>query len=63
MDDRAAILVAVCERPDDDTPRLVFADWCDDHGDADYARFPRGSAPATRRAGFPGCAPSGDPGL
>ncbi|MBN9524398.1 TIGR02996 domain-containing protein, partial [bacterium] len=47
------ILVAVCERPDDDTPRLVFADWCDDHGDADYARFPRGSAPAPQWRRFP----------
>lgn len=41
MDDRAALLAAVCERPDDDTPRLVYADWCDDHGDAAYARFIR----------------------
>ncbi len=41
MDDRAALLAAVCERPDDDTPRLVFADWCDDHGDSEYARFIR----------------------
>jgi uncharacterized protein (TIGR02996 family) len=41
MTDRAALLAAVCERSDDDTPRLVFADWCDDHGDADYARFIR----------------------
>jgi uncharacterized protein (TIGR02996 family) len=41
MTDRADLLAAVCDRPDDDTPRLVFADWCDDHGDPDYARFIR----------------------
>ena len=41
MDDRAALLAAVCDRPDDDTPRLVFADFLDDHGDSDFARFIR----------------------
>ena len=24
---------AVCETPDDDAPRLVFADWLEDNGD------------------------------
>ncbi len=41
MDDRAALLAAVGDRPDDDTPRLVFADYLDDLGDHDYARFIR----------------------
>jgi uncharacterized protein (TIGR02996 family) len=31
---RDALLFAVAENPDDDTPRLVFADWLDEHGDA-----------------------------
>ena len=31
--DREAFLRAVCENPADDTPRLVFADWLDEHGD------------------------------
>jgi uncharacterized protein (TIGR02996 family) len=31
MDVQAAILAAVAERPDDDTPRLAYADWLDDH--------------------------------
>jgi uncharacterized protein (TIGR02996 family) len=39
--DRAALLCAICEDPDDDTPRLVFADWLDEHGDADRADFIR----------------------
>jgi uncharacterized protein (TIGR02996 family) len=34
---RAAIVAA----PDDDTPRLVFADWLDEHGDAARAEFIR----------------------
>src|SRR5262249_36565663 len=27
--------------PDDDAPRLVFADWCDEHGDPERAEFIR----------------------
>lgn len=34
MTDRAALLAAVCDRPDDDTPRLAYADWLDDHAGA-----------------------------
>ena len=37
--DEAALLAAVFAVPDDDTPRLVYADWLDEHGtDADAAR-------------------------
>jgi uncharacterized protein (TIGR02996 family) len=38
--DRLALLRAVAADPDDDTPRLVYADWLDEHGtgDADRAR-------------------------
>jgi uncharacterized protein (TIGR02996 family) len=32
-DDEKAFLRAVCEHPDDDRPRLIFADWLDEHGD------------------------------
>jgi uncharacterized protein (TIGR02996 family) len=56
-DVRAALLQAVCENPDDDTPRLVYADWLDDHGDPDRAEFIRlqvalaaGSVPDSERA-------------
>jgi uncharacterized protein (TIGR02996 family) len=31
MSDREALLAAVLDRPGDDTPRLVYADWLDDH--------------------------------
>lgn len=32
-DDELALLRSVCAHPDDDTPRLVYADWLDDQGD------------------------------
>ena len=34
MTEREALIHAVCTNPDDDTPRLVFADWLDENGDA-----------------------------
>src|SRR5918994_3068406 len=43
MTDRDAFLQAICVAPDDDTPRLVFADWLDEHGDAKRAEFIRAS--------------------
>jgi len=39
---------AVCMYPDDDTPRLVAADWLDEHGDGLYARFIREQIAAAR---------------
>jgi uncharacterized protein (TIGR02996 family) len=40
MNDREAILAAICGSPDDDHPRLVYADWLEENGvsDADRAR-------------------------
>jgi uncharacterized protein (TIGR02996 family) len=32
---------AILDDPDDDAPRLVYADWLDEHGDADRAEFIR----------------------
>jgi uncharacterized protein (TIGR02996 family) len=40
-DQECAFLQAILERPDDDTPRLVYADWLEEHGDADRGRFIR----------------------
>ena len=37
MTDYEALLRSVVDRPDDDTPRLVLADWCDDQGDPGLA--------------------------
>ena len=39
--DRAALYRAVCAHPDDDTPRLVFADLLEEEGDAHTAAFIR----------------------
>ena len=36
-----AFFQAILERPRDDAPRLIFADWLDDHGDCDRAEFIR----------------------
>jgi uncharacterized protein (TIGR02996 family) len=36
-----AFLDAIRESPDDDTPRLVYADWLDDHDEPARATFIR----------------------
>src|SRR5215467_10473117 len=41
MPDEQGFLAAIRENPDDDTPRLIYADWLDDRGDADRAEFIR----------------------
>src|SRR5436309_9888956 len=41
MRDDEAFLRAVIDNPDDDLPRLVYADWLDEHGDHDRAEFIR----------------------
>src|SRR5262245_17786546 len=38
---REAFLQAIIDDPDDDTPRLIFADWLDEHGDPERAEFIR----------------------
>ncbi|MBY0457976.1 MAG: TIGR02996 domain-containing protein, partial [Gemmataceae bacterium] len=35
MTDRDALLAAICANPAEDTPRLAFADWLDEHADAE----------------------------
>jgi len=37
----AAFLAAIADRPDDDLPRLVYADWLDENGDPARAEFIR----------------------
>lgn len=32
MDDRRALMAAIIANPEEDTPRLMFADWLDEHG-------------------------------
>lgn len=41
MNQHDALLAAVCAALDDDLPRLVYADWCDENGDPDRAEFIR----------------------
>ena len=36
--EREAFMSAILATPDDDTPRLVFADWLDEHGTTDEDR-------------------------
>jgi uncharacterized protein (TIGR02996 family) len=39
--DGDALFRALCESPNDDTPRLVYADWLEESGDPDRAEFIR----------------------
>ena len=41
MTDAVALLVAIRAAPDDDAPRLVYADWLDEHGQPERAEFIR----------------------
>src|SRR5687768_3217999 len=41
MGDEPALLQAIREAPDDDAPRLVYADWLDEHGRPERAEFVR----------------------
>jgi uncharacterized protein (TIGR02996 family) len=43
-----ALLRAVLAAPDDDAPRLVYADWLDEHGDPDRAEFIRAQVELAR---------------
>lgn len=54
MSDRAALVASVASRPDDDLPKLVFADWLEENGDPERGEFVRLSVAAYRdAAGFP----------
>ena len=41
MSDHDALLQAILDAPDDDAPRLIFADWLDEHDDPERAEFIR----------------------
>jgi uncharacterized protein (TIGR02996 family) len=49
MSDEAALLAAIVAHADEDTPRLVYADWLDEHGDS--------PGPAGRAGSSPGAGP------
>jgi uncharacterized protein (TIGR02996 family) len=42
-DERAALLAAIVAEPDADAPRLVYADWLQEHDDEEQAKFIRDS--------------------
>lgn len=54
MTDHDALLRAVIENPDDDTPRLVYADWCDENDRPERAELIRGQCYLARTKGDPG---------
>lgn len=41
LSDREALLAAIGASPEEDTPRLMFADWLDEHGEPERAEFIR----------------------
>lgn len=53
VSEREAFLKAIAAVPDDDTARLAFADWLDEHGDPDRAEFVRLQIRRARFGGEP----------
>jgi uncharacterized protein (TIGR02996 family) len=49
--ERDALLRAIIDNPDDDTPRLVYADWQDEHGQPEHAELIRVQCEAERLKG------------
>jgi len=54
MSSHEDFLAAVLEHPDDDAPRLIYADWLEEHGESERAEFIRLQVDAARL-------PEGDP--
>lgn len=52
MTEREMLLRVVCENPDDDTPRLVFADWLDENGEPERAEFIRIQVASAREPAY-----------
>jgi uncharacterized protein (TIGR02996 family) len=51
VNEEPGLLAAVIENPDDDLPRLVYADWLDDNGQPERARFIRVQCEIARTGG------------
>ena len=49
----AGLIGAICHDPADDVPRLVLADWLDDHGDPVRAEFIRAGITMARHGDCP----------
>ena len=48
MSDDEALLRAICERSEEDIPRLMYADFLDETGEAERAAFIRAQVEAAR---------------
>ena len=48
MSDRDAFLAAIRDKHDDDLPRLIYADWLEEHGEPQRAEFIRLQCAAAR---------------
>lgn len=48
MTEHDALVRAICDHPDEDTPRLIFADWLDENGQTDRAAFVRAQVDLAR---------------
>ncbi|MBA4067200.1 MAG: hypothetical protein C0501_26540 [Isosphaera sp.] len=48
MSDEQGLLAAIWDQPHDDTPRLVYADWLDEHDQPERAEFVRVQCAAAR---------------
>ncbi len=48
MTDHDAIVRAICDHPDDDTPRLIYADFLEENGELDRAGFVRAQVELAR---------------
>jgi len=55
MTDRDALLRSILESPHEDAPRLIFADWLEDHGEAARAEFIRVQVELARSKHEPTC--------
>jgi uncharacterized protein (TIGR02996 family) len=49
MSEREAFIESIAAQPDEDTPRLAFADWLQEHGEEDRAEYVRLSCALARR--------------
>lgn len=56
MSERSAFLAAIIANPDDDTVRLVYADWLQEQGEEDRAEFVRVQVEIARRENACNCA-------
>ena len=53
MSEHDSLLRAVIDNPEDNAPRLVYADWLDEHGEPDHAELIRLQCALARRGGVP----------